>query len=471
MKKNLLAIFAILALVSACNKEENFSASQQVKINFTADAIPSTRTVLDPSTRQVSWSEGDKIQVLQTVDGATTVTESNPAVIIAGKANFSVSLPAAEAEEYSYTAVYPASAWWDNAGNNKPESLQMGLVTIQKPSTISFDPAADILLAQTMSVATQAADMELRFARVVAIGEMTITGLATSSNISIVKITALEQKMSNWHNINTADLAPGKFVNTCDHVILDYGAEGVSPSNFVAYFSSWPFSFEETGGTLIVEIATKDDNYYRKEISIAAGVGFKMEAGRSTIFTVDMSSGATRQQNTKFLPFNFNLNPGGWPEAKGSHVPGGVSKNFNLGGVNYEFLLETCTMNAAGTSSAIVQSLFWNPSGDARYLIINAARYLGLPVIPGYALIKIDVLHKASSNSKRAIGICSQRYQEKSEAFIDGGEKVTGLDLDKHYIFNFDPSMMDPSNQYFLACLAAGAGFSDIDLFYTSELE
>ncbi len=175
------------------------------------------------------------------------------------------------------------------------------------------------------------------------------------------------------------------------------------------------------------------------------------------------------------LTFPFTGTPlPGWPTvAKYTHVDGGVKCVYPLGGVNYVFVPADCDGASAGQA-------FWQPpvaaDGDtpakAGYFALNAQyRYLGLPVIDGYALTKVVCHSVALSGSTvdAKVGITksiatSTGHPAASE-YLDGGATQTWPKAGGG-TFSYNLSGTQAKTRYYIYAYAKGA-ISSLDLTYS----
>ena len=85
------------------------------------------------------------------------------------------------ADSFGYYALYPNSAYVE-----KPTDLakvKVKLASTQAPTESSFGPSADVLVAKPVTgLREQPKELNLQFARVIAVGKMTIKDLNTKEN-------------------------------------------------------------------------------------------------------------------------------------------------------------------------------------------------------------------------------------------------------------------------------------------------
>lgn len=296
-----IATAAVVALVS-CQKESSKTPQESRMVDIVINAGPDamTKTVLQGD-GSVLWGEGEKLIVLQTVDSNTSAAVSSDGVTNDGgqTMTFGVSFEEnTEVTSFTYNAVYPASAWTavGDDENTSVTALKTIFPAIQKPTASSFDAAADLLIAKTLTVDEQPASLSLSFQRMVAVGKMTINNLASESNVKEIVFTAMKGGETavqpilagrNRYNLNegTAEYGYNSPVNA---ITMDYAGQTIAANGMTAYFTSCPFELGE-GDSFKVAVATMDGKVYSKTISLPAGKSLAFKAGRASKFSVNMA--------------------------------------------------------------------------------------------------------------------------------------------------------------------------------------
>ena len=164
----------------------------------------------------------------------------------------------------------------------------------------------------------------------------------------------------------------------------------------------------------------------------------------------------------KSLTFDFSTDEnltGEWPLAdKWKDSQGNLECIYDLDGVNYSFLCTDCT-------KAKTARTYWNSSNGC--IVLSAAyRYLGLPVIEGYRLIKVTCLHGTAVNTTgRGLAVTSDITKSTvTPTYVDGGEpKVTKETMD---YLSYDLEGTTAGTRYYLNCSQTGIGLSNITLVY-----
>ena len=110
MRKFIIPLFAILAVLSSCDKENIEQTGQKqnsalIEKTFSVSA-PATKTALGEDGLSMIWASGDKINVIAGTSG-NQYTFSLDSGEGTSSANFTGSIDAADAEETQFYAVYP----------------------------------------------------------------------------------------------------------------------------------------------------------------------------------------------------------------------------------------------------------------------------------------------------------------------------------------------------------------------------
>ena len=145
----MLLCAGLMMTAAACSNDpetENVAPQgQRTQMSFTATSAE-TRTALVDKTK-VHWQEGDEIQMYTqdktgdlSTDGKFTTAESGPAVTFTGEAT-------ADAEKYF--ALYPSSAANGIFSDGSAKNILLKKPDIQTATAGSFDPAANISLAES----------------------------------------------------------------------------------------------------------------------------------------------------------------------------------------------------------------------------------------------------------------------------------------------------------------------------------
>lgn len=304
---------AVLMLAASCAKEvrvdvpENESA-ETVEITVVASEKPEpltlagTRTFIDGTS--VKWSDsGEKIKVFEVAtpaegDVATTSATSAEGVTSDSGATMSFGVTLADKSEgytsFDYYAVYPSSAYQSHTSVN---AVALNTKGAQTPTATNFDASQDLLIAKKIeNGASQASTLEMQFARVVAIGKMTIKNLESADPITKITFSAKvgEEAVAlagrTNFNLETAKPVSSYASNTQDHsIILDYEGQSITANTsagMVAYFTCYPFDLVAGDSfKVVVETATES---FTKEVSLTGAQALSFIIGKSSLFSVNM---------------------------------------------------------------------------------------------------------------------------------------------------------------------------------------
>ena len=168
----------------------------------------------------------------------------------------------------------------------------------QTPTATSFDASQDLLIAQKITEVSQPASLSMKFARMVAIGKMTVKNLGSSDDITKITFSAkvgVEDVVlagRTAFNLETGLPTSEYGSNTADHsIILNYEGKGIKANTaegMTAYFTCYPFALNATtpgSFKVIVETATKS---FTKEVSVSSAKGLVFRTGQASVFSVDM---------------------------------------------------------------------------------------------------------------------------------------------------------------------------------------
>ena len=178
-------------------------------------------------------------------------------------------------------------------------------------------------------------------------------------------------------------------------------------------------------------------------------------------------------EEDKVLLFDFSVTPlEGWPTAGGySHTEGGITCVYPLDGTDYSFILADC-----GAASAA--QMFWAVTDPGPRLAFGAQyRYLGLPAIEDYKLIKVkcvSVLLNASSatispkiyitDSIAASAADAKAFNDDSDAVVSGGKSQLWDPNGGTYTYELTGT--EANKVYYIYAQVKGA-VTSIELTYT----
>lgn len=180
----------------------------------------------------------------------------------------------------------------------------------------------------------------------------------------------------------------------------------------------------------------------------------------------DPGTGTEPDANALNLTFSFTGEPfEGWPTAaKYTHVEGGIECIYPLDGKNYVFVPADCGTASAGQA-------FWQPpvEGAEGYFAFNAQyRYLGLPKLEGYTLIRVVCHNVKLTSTTPRMGITKliseSAKHPADDAYMPGGQLQT-WNPDGGETYTYSLSGTEPNTRYYIYAYAKGA-VSSIDLIY-----
>ena len=290
-----LLVAAITTIGISCQEaahsdEDNnteFVPTEQVTIKIEAEA-DETRTILDIEAQMTLWQEGDKIMV---IENGTRYTPSKEALLNAnGCALFEATFAKdTTADVYTYDAIYPAERVSFDGGVSSTSVMVM-LATEQHPTATSFDPKADILLAQRITCKEQPSLLNMRFKRLVAMGELSLSNMPDGCCIKDVTLRMDDNVILAGYNC--VNCVEGRVTEYgCDResfvlkLIYDTPIEASAP----IYFTCNPVTLIE-GETFTVEVTTTDGAIYKRSVTIPENRTLEFKQGDLNRFSVDMSN-------------------------------------------------------------------------------------------------------------------------------------------------------------------------------------
>ena len=312
MKKitKVFAVVAGLAAIFSCDKEIEVSVNpgpaesvDMVEMTIQASGLADEGSKTAISGNNVVWNTtGEYLKVFQDVDSSVVGADSSVGVTADEGATmtFGVSFEAASGTSFKYYAFYPKSALQSGqtlTSETSLESVCINTPASQTPTATSFDPAADLLIAKMVdNGGEQATSLNMQFARVVAVGKMTITNLGSDEDVKKVIFSAKQGSTSvnlagrTAFDLTTAQRASeyGSYVGE-KAIILDYSALTLKAnSSMDAFFTCYPFDLV-AGDSFTVEVQTENKIFTRK-ITLAGAQKLSFKAGTASRFSVNMST-------------------------------------------------------------------------------------------------------------------------------------------------------------------------------------
>lgn len=374
----ILVFAGALALTASCGKEYNPGKDnkpvKQIEVTVIASDKPviadvDSKTFIDGTA--VKWStENEKIKVFEAANLVAGGVEYQAKTSAVGTTNdsgatmsFGVELdektPVANYSAFDYYAFYPGAAYQTPSNNSSININNVAINTkaAQTPSSTNFDASADLLIAKKVeNGASQASTLQMQFARLVAVGKMTIKNLESSDYITKIHFSAKEGTGElatpvvlagrTAFNLETAHPVSSFGSNAKEYeIILDYTGKEItanSSTGMVAYFFCYPFAINaENPGSfkVVVETATQQ---FTKEVSVSSAKGLAFITGKSSTFYVDMDNVAGETKAVD-LPYAY-LDYADYAGAGGGNSYGNITVNKTHGD---SWVTYACTNNGA----------------------------------------------------------------------------------------------------------------------------
>lgn len=282
----MLVAVAAMASVS-CQKEEAQAPVEPKSTTLTLHAnVEETKTYIEDNT--VLWGTGEYVQLYFNNGTEAQFIKSNDtnASEWAGsdQAMFAFDIEYTQADSYVLGGVYPASVVADD--NKDAEDYKVILPATQNASSISYDPAAFIMIMKPETIADADFDKDghiASFRRAVALNKITLTGVKEA--INSVAITAEGKDLAGRRKFNLTTGAEGKIYygqTSTITVNATYAAGDID-----VWFTSWGAEIVE-GETLKVVLKSETKTYEKTITARTEGIRF-VEGGLNKL-TIDMSS-------------------------------------------------------------------------------------------------------------------------------------------------------------------------------------
>ena len=305
---NLFLLLSTVVAVLGCSKEfENKEivpeSPKTIDVVINADVQEPTsndsKTVVDGTT--IKWSSsGEKLKVYEVASSAGDISVANITSGVGGSTDsyatmtFPVSLNEKTADNFTYYASYPSSAWVSNSSTIAQASIETKKA--QTPTATSFDPSSDLLISKGIDNGdAQPTELNMQFARVIAIGKMTITNLPVDEPVNKVVFSANNGSALVLSGRTTYDLAAAEPVTSYGDIVSNTEVEintaglGLSAETSMdIWFTCYPFELSE-GDTFKVEVYTNTFTCTRT-VTIPAARELNFIAGKASRFSVDMTS-------------------------------------------------------------------------------------------------------------------------------------------------------------------------------------
>ena len=324
MKKifTFIAAIASVAFVASCAKElvpskpsapaEENTVTLVVDANIEAveeeSAQPvqaDTRTVISGST--IKWSSsGEKITVYEKATTSGDVSMVSKASNVGSSSDsyvtmsFNVTMDSKTADNFTYYGSYPSSA---NVSTNKTQAkANLETKFAQTPVAASFDPSADLMISKSVdNDDAQATSLSMQFARVVAIGKMTITNLPVDEYVTKVTFSANNGSdviLAGRTNFDLETATPvtdyGDALAKTELSLNTSALSAKATSSMDVWFTCYPF--ELTTGDTFTVVVEAGAYQVSRTVTIPSARELNFEEGKVSRFSVDMSAADVAMQ-------------------------------------------------------------------------------------------------------------------------------------------------------------------------------
>ncbi len=464
MRTNFIFIGALALAAMACAKVAAPEADAPVSFQAYVDGaqFPDTKAVIalnSDAKPQTFWENGDKITVYTSADG-TASTQSGYAFstsLSANSATAAFSYSGTDFGSGNYLAIYPATG--------------SRAVNFTGTDDIFKMAAVDVPTSQTLV----AGEVDKKAMIMTAYAPEGTSILKFCNAVALVKFQVADSDIKGGSIITDgADAISGRFradLSTTapyEPVLSVYNAGGVAEHNFVN------FTIDDS-----TPLQTGTD-YYVAVRPTTLTAGFKIYLNGNLVKSVTCTAlernkiynagtlSVPASPSEKGLAFDFTVTPkAGWPTAvrKPADTGNKMECVYPLHGTDYTFVLADC-VGATASSAA-----FWATTTPINRMSLSAQyRYLGVPAVAGYKLVKVTCTN-ARSTKPAQIGIVksisgSVAHPADSD-YLTGGSKVTwtktGNETRTYALSGTEAGIM-----YYIYAYANG-DFTGITLTYEKE--
>lgn len=276
-----------MALTSCENEaiNEGIEANDTYTMTFTAGA-PESRTsvAINGATATYSWSANDQMGFVQYAVGAnkTNRTGSKETTIEGNVATFTTEFEAqVGATAYNYAAYYPYTTP-ANEGTKTFDNIVLNFPARQAYTEGTFAPAADLLMSKTITEKTlNAHGGKLEFARLVAVGKMTLSDIEDGETIKNVRFTIENAVLSGQVTLDFVNTT-AEYATVGNNYIEVYGDNVGNEIIFTCfpgtYTGNYSIAVETDKATYL------NENSFTKDFTLTAGnvLAFDASAGERT---------------------------------------------------------------------------------------------------------------------------------------------------------------------------------------------
>ncbi|MBQ6311221.1 MAG: DNA/RNA non-specific endonuclease [Bacteroidales bacterium] len=277
VKIGLVAAIALMGF--SCGKDKGEVPQEvftrTVKVSLTKGADTKTSVVEEGDKASYIWTEGDHENLFIYENGVKGEVSGAEYTDNMKKATFTVTFPtSSSATEFKYVAKYTS-----DVSNSKNPKLN----ATQNPLPDSYDPTADVMVSDTMTLNTAATSLQFVMHRVVTVNKMTLKGLVPGEKISRVELE-LDKIVAGYYVESN-----GSFSGSDKKLSLIFDGMAVpSDGTFPVYFVCAPVADASIQSVVVVT----DQNIYTKPAS-AFSKTISFTKGNMTRFGMDMSGYAS----------------------------------------------------------------------------------------------------------------------------------------------------------------------------------
>lgn len=462
---------AILA-VDACQRTElPMDSVTDYTIVFTAntesDDLTKASVGKNASGRvQTFWEDGDMLSVYSS---GNIVSGSTSTKMFYGFKTVLTSPASSAAFGYDgtdfvpgdkYVAIYPHTA-------NSPRSVNFGAKVISSGDDRMAYHMSQVKVPEVQTLVAGSFD---RTAAVAIAFSDDLSVMNFKNAVALIKFKVADESITRGCIKAEGTMISGTF-KAC---VLE--SEGHEPV-LVNYSSGTAYAqveFSLKGNSAL----SPEDDYYVAVRPTALQNGFSIylngeivkrydiaEIKRNVIYDLGTLSVSQTQDDAmmKTMSFDFSSDENlgdEWPREDGwQKSQGNKECLYDLNGVKYSFLCTDCT-------DATSAKTYWS---DGCLYLKSHYRYLGLPVIDGYRLVKVSCLHATSAKSSgRGLAVTSDITKSTVlPTYVKGGEpQITTATGDW---LTFELEGTSAGTRYYLNCSKLGIGLSNITLVYEKD--
>ena len=350
------AFYAIVVASCQATLDEQYIAqepSESCDVVFVTEPCDGTKTAInvDGSTIKMTW-DGTKAEYIHLFENGKE--GSNPKISASkdgATATMSASFSGLGLGSLSYHAVVASN-------------YNGGIVTVpsvQSPAATSFDPAADVLLGESRTYLVRQT-VTMKFARVVAVSRLSLSGLKPGEKIEMIELVAENNIAGPLKPLDSYKFA-GYADDGSKTISLKFDRDNtVSPDGtFMAYFTSWAVE----PGNFTLNVLT-DKNLYSKSTTKAAGLKFHFDKLRT--IKADMAEFAVPSHRYELV----TSSPENW---EGTYLivnsdKEGAVKVFNANDKSHGYASDAAVRDVAGKkmieSTDAVDDLSWDFSNSGK---------------------------------------------------------------------------------------------------------